>query len=66
MGDVVNLRQFRKAKERAEKEKAAAEKRTKSGRTKAERALKKAEDEKKDAALSGHQLDHEDDGREPA
>lgn len=66
MGDVVNLRQFRKAKERAEKEKGAAEKRTKTGRTKAERKMQKAEDEKQDAAFSGHLLNHEDDGREPA
>lgn len=66
MGDVINLKQFRKAKERAEKEKRAEENRAKHGRTKGERALQETKDKKQDATLSGHKLDHEDDGREPA
>ena len=66
MGDVVNLKQFRKAKERAEKQKAAEENRAKHGRSKAERELQRAKDEKEEASLSGHQRDIEDDGREPA
>ncbi len=66
MGDVINLKQFRKAKERAEKEKKAEENRAKHGRRKTDRVLQEAKDKKDDAALSGHRLDHEDDGREPA
>lgn len=66
MGDVVNLKQFRKAKERAEKQKRAEENRAKFGRTKADRERQRASEEKQDASLSGHQLEHEDDGREPA
>ncbi len=66
MGDVVNLKQFRKAKERAEKQKSAGENRAKHGRSKAEREQQRAKDEKQDATLSGHQLEIEDDGREPA
>ncbi|MEM8688906.1 MAG: DUF4169 family protein [Pseudomonadota bacterium] len=66
MGDVINLRQFRKAKERAAKEKAAEENRAKHGTTKAERTLKKARDESEEAKLSGHRLTGEDDDREPA
>ncbi len=66
MGDVINLRQFRKAKERAAKEKAAKENRAKHGTTKAERSLTKASEEKEDAKLAGHRLTGEDDDREPA
>ncbi|NNF78556.1 MAG: DUF4169 family protein [Rhizobiales bacterium] len=66
MGDVVNLKQFRKAKERAEKQKTASEKRAKHGRSKAEREHQRAKDEKQDATLRGHQRDIEDDDREPA
>ena len=42
-GDVVNLRQFRKAKARTEKEKTAEQNRIVHGRTKAEKNLTKAE-----------------------
>ena len=66
MGDVVNLRQFRKAKERAEKQKAAEENRAKHGRSKHERDVQAAKDERQDSALSGHQIEREDDDREPA
>ena len=66
MGDVVNLKQFRKAKERAEKQKAADENRAKHGRSKAEREHQRAKEEKQDAALSGHKREIEDDDREPA
>ena len=38
MADVVNLRQARKRKERADKEQAAAENRAKHGRTNGEKA----------------------------
>ncbi len=66
MGDVVNLKQFRKAKERAEKQKNAEQNRAKHGRSKADKKKKTAEEEKQDALLSGHQLERGDDDREPA
>ena len=46
MGDVVNLRQFRKGKARAEKEKVAEQNRLSHGRTKQEKSLTKALNEK--------------------
>ena len=52
MADVVNLRQARKRKERADKEQQAAENRAKHGRTKGEKARGTA-----DAARARRQLD---------
>ena len=52
MGDVINLRQARKARARTEKEAAAAANRARFGRTKAE---KQAEDAKRE--LTQKQLD---------
>ena len=46
MGDVINLRQARKARDRKAVEQAAAEARALHGRTKAQRKLEKAEAEK--------------------
>lgn len=46
MGDVINLRQARKARDRKHAEQTAAEARALHGRTKAERALEKAEAER--------------------
>ncbi len=46
MGDVVNLRQFRKTKARGEKEKQAEHNRLSHGRTKAEKELTAALNEK--------------------
>ena len=46
MGDVINLRQARKARDRKVAEQAAAEARALHGRTKAQRKLEKAEAEK--------------------
>ena len=66
MGDVINLKQFRKAKERAEKKKKAEENRSKHGTSKAERSLKKAREEREDVEHAGHRLGGEDDDREPA
>ncbi len=54
--DVANLRQFRKAKARAEKDAKAEENRVKFGRTKAEKQLQKAEKEKTRHQLDGHKL----------
>lgn len=50
-GKVVNLRTFRKQKERAARETEAAENRTRHGRTKAERRF---EDSRRDAAEHAH------------
>ena len=55
--DVVNLRQFRKSKARAEKDAKAEENRVKVGRTKAERQLQKAASEKARRDLDGHKRD---------
>lgn len=43
MGDVVNLRQARKARDRRQAQQAAAEARARHGRTKQQRALEDAE-----------------------
>jgi hypothetical protein len=43
MGDVINLRQARKARDRRLAEQAAAEARARHGRSKGERALEQAE-----------------------
>lgn len=53
MGDVVNLRRARKAKQRAEKEAAATENRTRFGRTRAERDKAAAEAEISARRLEG-------------
>lgn len=55
-GDVVNLRQFRKSKARAEKNARAEENRVKFGRTKAERQAERAEKDKAHRHLDGHKL----------
>ncbi len=44
MGEVVNLRRYRKAKEKAEAQARAEENRAKHGRTKSERQSKTARD----------------------
>lgn len=50
-GDIVNLRQFRKQKTRADKEKAAEQNRITFGRTKAEKTLTAKLNEKAEKAL---------------
>lgn len=50
-GDVVNLRQFRKAKRRVEKETQADQNRLTFGRTKSEKTLTKTLNEKAERAL---------------
>lgn len=57
MGDVINLRQARKARDRKLAEQAASEARARHGRTKAERALEKAEAEKLSRAVDQAKLD---------
>jgi hypothetical protein len=55
--DIVNLRQFRKSRARAERDAKAEENRVKFGRTKAEKQLQKAEKEKARRQLDGHKLE---------
>lgn len=57
MGDVVNLRQFKKTKARSEKEKHAEQNRLSHGRTKAEKSLTSAINEKAEKALDQGKLE---------
>jgi hypothetical protein len=59
MADVVNLRQARKARERALREQTAAEKRRLFGRTKARKLTDAAEKERTERLLAGHRRDDE-------
>jgi Domain of unknown function (DUF4169) len=54
MGDVVSLRRFRKAKERAEAEARAEANRAKHGRTKSEREMEKESRSLIDRRLDAH------------
>ena len=56
MGDVVNLNQFRKQRERLEREKAAAANRAKFGRTKGDVTKGKKDRERDKADLEGKRL----------
>jgi hypothetical protein len=62
--DVVNLRQFRKAKARSDKEQAAEQNRILFGRTKAEKNLTRALNDKADKALDQGRLEGADDRAE--
>ena len=57
MAEIVNLRQARKAKARAEKEQAAEANRARFGRTKAERDIERKISEKQNRDLDGHKRD---------
>jgi hypothetical protein len=59
-GDVVNLRQFRKTKQRSEKERQAEQNRLTFGRSKAEKTLTKALNEKADRTLDQGRLEKAD------
>jgi hypothetical protein len=59
MAEIVNLRQARKQKARAEKEARAAENRVNFGRSKAERKLRQAERDKAESRLDSHKRDDE-------
>ncbi|WP_420139222.1 DUF4169 family protein [Sphingomonas sp.] len=56
-GDVINLRQMRKAKLRRESEQAAQQARAYHGRTKAERAATKSETERLDRRITGSRIE---------
>ena len=56
-GDVVNLRQFRKSRQRSDKEKQAEQNRLTFGRTKAEKTLTKTLNEKAERSLDQGRLE---------
>ena len=57
MGEIVNLRQFRKAREKVQKAAKAAENRTLFGRPKASKALVETRKAVEVARLDAHRLD---------
>lgn len=57
MGDIVNLREFRKCKERNQKQAASAEKRALSGQNKTDRLSIANEKEKAEGHLTSHQIE---------
>lgn len=59
--DVVNLRQFRKARTRSEKERQAEQNRLTFGRSKAEKSLTEALNAKAEKTLDQGRLDRSDD-----
>jgi len=61
-GNVVNLRTFRKQKERADRDAVAEENRARHGRTKIEKRLEDAERGAAERAHDGRKLAPEDDG----
>lgn len=63
MGDIINLRQARKAKARADKDRLAQSNRAKFGRTKAERQAQSLEEERKNRQIEGALRDNK--GEEP-
>jgi hypothetical protein len=60
MGDVVNLRRFKKRAEREQSAKQADANRTRFGRTKSERVLDERRTTRADELLDQHRIDGED------
>jgi hypothetical protein len=60
MAEIINLRQARKQKARAEKEARADQNRVSFGRTKAEKELTKAEREKAQRHIDSHKRDDDE------
>lgn len=60
MSDIVNLRQFKKQKARAEKEKQADQNRIQFGRTKPEKAFARTETTKAERFLDQNRLEKND------
>ena len=60
MGDVVNLKRFKKRAERTQSEQQAQANRARFGRTKSERALDELRAERADKRLDQHLIDGED------
>lgn len=61
MGNVINLRQARKARKRLDDERRADANRAKHGRTKAEKHLSEMTRQKHAAAIDGARREHSDD-----
>jgi hypothetical protein len=61
MAEIVNLRQARKAKKRADEARAAEANRIAFGRSKAERTLSRKEKDLSENRLDGHRLRDRDD-----
>lgn len=61
MGEIVNLRQVRKQKARAEKEKLAGENRSLHGRSKAEKARDRLTSDKAEKFVAGHRRERPED-----
>lgn len=66
MGDVINLNQVRKARQRQEKSRTASENRAKFGRTKADRQREAAEADRIARELAGKRSSPPDDGGDKA
>jgi hypothetical protein len=60
MGDVVNLKRFKKRTEREQSAQQAEANRARFGRTKSERALDEARTKRSSDALDQHRIDGED------
>jgi len=60
MGDVVNLKQFKKRAARVQSEKRAATNRARFGRTKSERVEDKRRESRASDVLDQHRIDGED------
>jgi hypothetical protein len=60
MGDVVNLKRFKKRTERKQSEQQAQTNRTRFGRTKSERKLDELRSKRADDVLDQHRVDGED------
>ena len=60
MGDVVNLKRFKKRSEREQSAKQAEAKRTRFGRTKSERTLDQQRARRASDLLDQHRIDGED------
>ena len=60
MGDVVNLKRFKKRGEREQSEKQAEANRLRFGRTKSERALEELRNRRASDLLNQHRIDDED------
>ena len=58
MAEIINLREFRKSRDRKSNSTNAAQNRAKSGRSKAETARDQDAAERADAEIDGKQLEH--------
>lgn len=62
MVDIINLRQARKARKRAEDGSQAEANRLKHGRTKADKRLAEMEKQRQDAVIAGHRRERDKGG----